>query len=535
MSWQVFKAEVLSQIAGPGGMTSSDDVADILADAYDSAIGRGKNLLTGASVADGVLISGGNKQTMASLWKSALRSGVSAKLSPPFDIIASFGTGVIAYWTGAQMSKFPIPPIPAVGAVANISVIQSFVAFPGVWTPISSPVMPTDSYEAWLDSFILTAQAHLLTITGTIIVQAQYPPPAPPAPGVIPWVGYFVEPPIPGTLGGATTALSQALSDKIKNASAQLSRDEVDQFIYDQNFGAPDEEEFNTFTPLTQEQIDQLTEEDQVIYGEQSKEEDERNSYSTPSANLELTDEELTELIDKCIEDSKCALGREMIRRIAPIIPVRETENYNIGGIVGSSEMIPYSGPSSTPYGYIDKLIDSHYRSEGESRRQFNYKNEDGIPYGKAFEYCAMTATYFWSKIGIEVRYDPPVRNKKGGPYSFYNPAAVPNWTSWAKANGYWKEKTETPKQGDAIIYKSSASPSGSHIGIVVSVTPDGSIITVEGNTTVFQTGLLNKKGNTISARGIGWKVAGRSILGFIRLPLDCDSTPLEPLRNLEN
>ena len=534
MSWQIFKAEVLSQIATPAGMSDSDTVADILADAYDSAIGRGKNLLTGATIADNILFSGGNKNTMAELWKSALKSGLSAKESPPFDIIASFGTGVIAYWTGAQMSKFPIPPIPTPPAIANIAVVQSFVVFPGIWTPVSSPVLPTNSYEAWLDSFILTAQTHLLSITGTIIVTAQYPPPAPPAPSVIPWVGYFVEPPIPGTLGGFVNPISPQLQEKINEASNQLSREEVEQGIINNTTGAPDEEEF--FETLSEEEYNQLSEEDQVIYGEQSKEEEEGDSYSAPSAPLELNDEELDQLIDGCIEDAKCALGQEMIQRISPIIPVRETENKNIGGIAGSPNMIPYSGPDGTPYGYLDKLIDDHYRSNGESRRQFNYKKKDGTPYNKAFEYCAMTATYFWSKIGIEVRYDSPVKDKKGGPYSFFNPAAVPNWTAWAKKNGYWREKTETPKQGEAIIYKSAATPTGSHIGIVVSVTPNGNIITVEGNTSVYQTGLTDKKGNTIKSRGIGWKVAStKNIYGFIKLPLDCNSTPLEPLRNLEN
>lgn len=533
MSWQVFKAEVLSQIATPNGMTDSDEVADILADAYDRAIGRGRNLLTGTTIADNPLFSGGNKNTMAALWKSALKSGLSAKESPPFDIIASFGTGVIAYWSGAQMSKFPIPPIPTPPAIANIAVIQSFVVFPGVWTPVSSPVLPTNSYEAWLDSFILTAQTHLLSITGTIVVTAQYPPPAPPAPSVIPWTGYFVEPPIPGTLGGFVNPISPVLQEKINKASNQLSREEVEQGIFDNTTGAPEEESFET---LTEEEYNQLSEEDQVMYGEQSKEEEEGNSYSAPSAELELSDSELKELVDGCIEEAKCSLGQEMIRRIAPIIPVRETENYNIGGIVGSTKMIKWSDADTTPIGYIDKLIDDHYRSSGESRRRFKYKKEDGKPYNKSYEYCAMTATYFWSKIGIEVRYDKPVTSKQGGPYSFYNPAAVPNWTAWAKKNGYWRESSEKPKQGEAIIYKSTSSPSGSHIGIVVSVTPKGNIITVEGNTSVYQTGLLDKKGNTIQNRGIGWKVAStKNIYGFIKLPLDCDSTPLEPLRNLEN
>jgi len=43
-----------------------------------------------------------------------------------------------------------------------------------------------------INPFINAAKQHLMGVGGTMMVMAQYPPPAPPAPGVLPWVGYIV-------------------------------------------------------------------------------------------------------------------------------------------------------------------------------------------------------------------------------------------------------------------------------------------------------------------------------------------------------
>lgn len=50
-----------------------------------------------------------------------------------------------------------------------------------------------------IDPFINFAKIHLLSRGGTMMVMAQYPPPAPPAPAVIMWQGYNVRngPPVP--------------------------------------------------------------------------------------------------------------------------------------------------------------------------------------------------------------------------------------------------------------------------------------------------------------------------------------------------
>jgi hypothetical protein len=90
------------------------------------------------------------------------------------------------------LEKFPPPNVPCPGALRNIRTIFGMNLFPGVWTPISVP--PINNVSPWLLNFILSASVHLLTITGFISCFCAYPPPAPPAPGILPWQGYFIKP-----------------------------------------------------------------------------------------------------------------------------------------------------------------------------------------------------------------------------------------------------------------------------------------------------------------------------------------------------
>ena len=64
------------------------------------------------------------------------------------------------------------------------------VLSPGMWTP--NKVGPNNNPEQFLNAFIKSAKSHLMTVNGIFFVVAQYPPPAPPAPGVVNWSGYKV-------------------------------------------------------------------------------------------------------------------------------------------------------------------------------------------------------------------------------------------------------------------------------------------------------------------------------------------------------
>ena len=114
------------------------------------------------------------------------------QVSKTGDLLRDIGPAIQAYWIGAQLEKFPAPNIPCIGSVKNISTILGVNLSPGIWTPISIP--PMGSVSPWLLNFILSASVHLLTVGGLFTCTCQYPPPAPPAPGVLPWAGYFIKP-----------------------------------------------------------------------------------------------------------------------------------------------------------------------------------------------------------------------------------------------------------------------------------------------------------------------------------------------------
>lgn len=158
--------------------------AQSLTEEYDKVVKSGFTLIGG----NGTSVLRGNKELMQSVLMYKLSY---TKLSKTGDLLRDIGPAIIAYWTGATLSKTP-PKTPTPGAVKNITTVNGLVIFPGVWTPISVP--PMGSISPWLLNFILSASLHLLTISGLFVTLSQYPPPTPPAPGVLPWLGYFVKP-----------------------------------------------------------------------------------------------------------------------------------------------------------------------------------------------------------------------------------------------------------------------------------------------------------------------------------------------------
>jgi hypothetical protein len=70
---------------------------------------------------------------------------------------------------------------------------------------------------------------------------------------------------------------------------------------------------------------------------------------------------------------------------------------------------------------------------------------------------------------------------------------------AWAQRTGRWQQAGSTPQPGDLIVW------GGSHIGLVESVDPDGSIHTIEGNSS-----------NAVSKRTYGPDGGGAT--GYVRL-----------------
>ena len=157
--------------------------AYLLTDEYDKVIRGGKTLIGGMPIALG------NKPLMFSTLLTILKA---QSVSKDGDLLRAIGPAITAYWTPAFTTLIDTPTIPCIGTVKNIQTVLGINIFPGVWTPIPIPAMGT--VQPWLMSFIASASLHLLTVSGIITCISQYPPPAPPAPGILPYFGYFVKP-----------------------------------------------------------------------------------------------------------------------------------------------------------------------------------------------------------------------------------------------------------------------------------------------------------------------------------------------------
>ncbi|MGH9306324.1 MAG: CHAP domain-containing protein [Acidimicrobiales bacterium] len=89
-------------------------------------------------------------------------------------------------------------------------------------------------------------------------------------------------------------------------------------------------------------------------------------------------------------------------------------------------------------------------------------------PYGPCEEWCALFATWAWEQAGVPIPRYPFTGD-------VYN---------WAAARGLALSPGQTPAPGDAVLYGSGPSNTGTsvHMGIVAQVWPDGAIITIEGD-----------------------------------------------------
>jgi len=67
---------------------------------------------------------------------------------------------------------------------------------------------------------------------------------------------------------------------------------------------------------------------------------------------------------------------------------------------------------------------------------------------------------------------------------SCQNTAYCPTIASWAKGNGSWTTDASTLQPGDIVLFDWDGDGSADHTGIFISLNSDGTINTVEGNTT---------------------------------------------------
>jgi len=180
MSWGVFKKTLLPQMQN-NSYRNISDFAKAFTMAYDMAVKTGKDPI------NGVPLIKGNPILMQESIIRFLEQTQKAKVLTFLEVV---GPAVIIYWVGGKMAPFPPPMIPAPGSIKNIATTMGIVLNPGKWTATKVP--PNNNPEQFLNSFINSAKLHLTTVSGNYTVIAQYPPPAPPAPGIVKWKGYKV-------------------------------------------------------------------------------------------------------------------------------------------------------------------------------------------------------------------------------------------------------------------------------------------------------------------------------------------------------
>lgn len=91
---------------------------------------------------------------------------------------------------------------------------------------------------------------------------------------------------------------------------------------------------------------------------------------------------------------------------------------------------------------------------------------------GSGYAWCAVFMDWCFAQVGIS-------KNLKG----LQNPAYVPSWVAWAKANGRWHTE---PKVGAIVVFDWNGDKGGDHIGIVEKIdTKQRILTTIEGNTAI--------------------------------------------------
>ena len=467
MSWKQFRDNVLRVVSDPSKIASTQQVADVFANEYDACIKRGGDTV------NKIRVRTGNIELMKLSFNSELQNGLTQ--TTPYQLVTNMGRGVIKYWQTAVLDTNLIPITTPLGAAANIKHDSNKITDAGLW-PNMPPISPTNSYASIVDSFILASFIHLSKIKGEIYTTSVYPPVGIPAPGTVPWTGYFIDNPPTTQVQDAQTSELASVEQKIDEAESSLSNEEIESR----------KTELSQLEGLVKENFEEEEEYKSLLSYEIS-------SQLPLSTQLLVTKEETNAILKLTNPKYNCVIGAGIVAVARRDVGLIETGWDVIGGgtnMGGGSGFIAKSikrdsrGKIIYEAGRIDEMI----RIAGlNNETQFNST-------GKGYEWCACAVTTWWKSVGLKT---PP-----GG-------TLVSNWVSWAIKNGLYSQK---PVLGAAIIYKSGASYI--HIGIVSGIMPDGTIISIEGN--------ASKKG--FSARGICCRegVAWMSAIDGFVIPPGC-------------
>jgi hypothetical protein len=90
-----------------------------------------------------------------------------------------------------EMIKEKIPTKEELEAMAYDMIKGLIPKIPNIWF-IPPTLIFSEQTIIFLNPFVNLAKFHLMGVSGTMMVMAQYPPPAPPAPAMLNWTGYKV-------------------------------------------------------------------------------------------------------------------------------------------------------------------------------------------------------------------------------------------------------------------------------------------------------------------------------------------------------
>jgi len=171
VNWDLFSNNLKSYFESYTAF-NIDAAATYIGTQYDIAVKLG-----GDSASNNFVIRS-NKNLLIEIIGGAFSIGMITR-SGIYNSLERIGPGLIMYWTGAELSRVYPPP-------GTISVVSNLVILPG--QAVGLPTPPTNSNDLWVDSFVMMAKNHLLTLSGQIV--AMIPSSAGPVPITIPWVGY---------------------------------------------------------------------------------------------------------------------------------------------------------------------------------------------------------------------------------------------------------------------------------------------------------------------------------------------------------
>lgn len=183
MSFSLFKSNMKFYMENQNGIEKYQDWTDKIVSEYDSCVKRGGDMMNGK-----IPVQIGKTSAMKSMVNIACMNG----LNGSEQFYNDFGKGVVAYWTGAEMSPFPIPLTPAPSSVQNIQTTKGIVSNPGTWAP--GKLFPTDKVTTFLDRIVSGMQGHINTVGGEYYTQSLYPagPSMIVLPGMVKWMGYTI-------------------------------------------------------------------------------------------------------------------------------------------------------------------------------------------------------------------------------------------------------------------------------------------------------------------------------------------------------